>query len=378
METKITSVNITSFRGLRHLEIMNLGDVNIITGDNNSGKTSFLEAIMMLASPNSLSNIVFTSRLRELGKVPQLLSRSRLMTFSAFSYLFDIRKDDSLIELSGDYGSNKIKLKIEGSFEKVLIDEFMINDLIAKSKYSPSKTRELENLEEEIESFIGTHSFSYLEKSNSYFEKNIELNKFNIDYIPRRRKEINNYFQFTFLSSIDHIIKDSINSLIKNIEYKEEVIKILSIFDNTIKDLIIVNSDDRYLHCIVDINDKILPLSFYGDGIKKVISLAAGILLSKNGVLLVDEIETSIHKKTMARVFNWLIDTCSKFSVQLFISTHSIEAVDQFLQCNPKAIKNDQIRVVTLKKNEDNTVARVLTGQEAINLRENFDMELRG
>ena len=38
-----------------------------------------------------------------------------------------------------------------------------------------------------------------------------------------------------------------------------------------------------------------MPLSTYGDGIKKVIALAGRIADAQNGILLIDEIETSIH-----------------------------------------------------------------------------------
>ena len=41
----IGRVLVENYRGIRKLEIGNLRQVNIITGPNNSGKSSFLEAI---------------------------------------------------------------------------------------------------------------------------------------------------------------------------------------------------------------------------------------------------------------------------------------------------------------------------------------------
>lgn len=39
----INSINIETFRGINNLKLDNLAEVNILTGDNNSGKTSILK-----------------------------------------------------------------------------------------------------------------------------------------------------------------------------------------------------------------------------------------------------------------------------------------------------------------------------------------------
>ncbi|EEM81317.1 AAA ATPase [Bacillus thuringiensis serovar huazhongensis BGSC 4BD1] len=369
-------MEVVSFRGIQNLKVENLGGINIVTGNNNSGKTSFLEAMMMLSVPESLLNIIRVARLRESGKLYMPMLRNRLLSFQVFSYLFNKKSEGLNLLINGNYGSSRITLSIEGEFQKLLLDEFMIKDLLSNSRYSKSRYKEIESLDEEVETFIGKHSYSV----NDIIDEKKELffNKYILDEILRNNRRIHNNFKYNFISSIDHIIKDFINVIIKNIDFKKEVIEILNIFDEDIEDLVIVEDDDRYIHCIVSKNNGLMPLSIYGDGIKKVIALASGIISSKNGILLVDEIETSIHKKIMPRVFHWLIESCRKFSVQLFLTTHSLEVVDEILNANPSAIEKDVLRLVTLKKNETRTIARVLTGEEAIKLRNNFDMELRG
>lgn len=376
MTNKITSMEVVSFRGIQNLKVENLSEINIITGNNNSGKTSFLEALMMLSAPQSLFNIIRVARLRESLKLYPPMLRSRLLSFQVFSYLFNKKSEELNLSINGIYGSSHVILKIEGEFQKMLLDEFMIKDLLINSRYSKSRYKEIESLDEEVETFIGKHSYSI----NDIFKENKELifNKYILDEVLTGNRNSQSNFKYNFISSIDHIIRDSINVIIKNIDFKKEVIEILNIFDEDIEDLVIVESDNRYIHCIVSKNNGLMPLSIYGDGIKKVIAVASGIVSSKNGILLVDEIETSIHKKIMPRVFHWLIESCRKFSVQLFLTTHSLEVVDEIFNANPLAIENNCLRLVTLKRNETNTIARVLTGKEAMKLRNNFDMELRG
>ena len=50
-----------------------------------------------------------------------------------------------------------------------------------------------------------------------------------------------------------------------------------------------------------------MPLTTYGDGIKKVIALANAVASIKDGILLVDDYETAIHPKAMDQVFRFLL-----------------------------------------------------------------------
>ena len=74
-----------------------------------------------------------------------------------------------------------------------------------------------------------------------------------------------------------------------------------------------------------------MPLSSYGDGIKKVLSIASGIARAVDGVLLIDEVETAIHTRYFEDIFRFIASACRKFGVQVFITSHSIEAIDGFL-----------------------------------------------
>jgi AAA15 family ATPase/GTPase len=74
------------------------------------------------------------------------------------------------------------------------------------------------------------------------------------------------------------------------------------------------------------------PLYVFGDGLKKTLMLALTLLTTKNGVLLIDEIETSIHVSALTKVFSWLVETCRRQHTQLFVTTHSLEAIDAMLQ----------------------------------------------
>ena len=52
-ELALPSLGIHNFRGLRELKISRLGRSNLITGKNNVGKTTILEALRLYCHPGS-------------------------------------------------------------------------------------------------------------------------------------------------------------------------------------------------------------------------------------------------------------------------------------------------------------------------------------
>lgn len=76
MELKVGSLQVQRFRALRDVQIDGLGRVNLLTGRNNTGKSSLLEALRILAweaSPSVMHDIL---RFREEDVGSAELSRS--------------------------------------------------------------------------------------------------------------------------------------------------------------------------------------------------------------------------------------------------------------------------------------------------------------
>lgn len=127
----------------------------------------------------------------------------------------------------------------------------------------------------------------------------------------------------------------------------------------------------------------LMPLSTYGDGLKKVLLLGSSIIKAEKGVLLIDEVETAIHIDAFVDVFKWFIKACEKYNVQVFMTTHSIEVIDSILEIQDTEENVDffreSLRVITIKNSidENRTVVRNLDGFKAHEAREDFGLELR-
>ena len=118
-----------------------------------------------------------------------------------------------------------------------------------------------------------------------------------------------------------------------------------------------------------------MPVSTYGDGIKRVLMLANAIAQSAGGILLIDEVETAIHAQYYNDIFRFLVKACRQFEIQLFITTHNIEAFNSLLstQDYEEQQDRDDITVLTLKKTWQQTLIRNMSGREVSRNRETFE-----
>ena len=97
-------------------------------------------------------------------------------------------------------------------------------------------------------------------------------------------------------------------------------------------------------------------------------------------ILLIDEIETSIHAKYYEKIFSFVILACKQFNFHLFITTHNMVALDTLLNVqNYDTNKEDSVSVITLKKDKDSskTLSIVLLGKRVLSNRVNFGFEIR-
>src|SRR5215211_5658327 len=62
-------VRIQNFRQFRDLTLDNLAQINLITGANNTGKTSLLEALLLHASPTSPNIVLIIAGQREMASI---------------------------------------------------------------------------------------------------------------------------------------------------------------------------------------------------------------------------------------------------------------------------------------------------------------------
>lgn len=95
----------------------------LIVGDNNSGKTSVLEAVMLLRNTSEFSNVLNVIRLRDNG----FYSPFRMSIYDSFLFMFNPEKEEKRIEAEGVINGKLIGTSVSGTVENVLVDMTELN-----------------------------------------------------------------------------------------------------------------------------------------------------------------------------------------------------------------------------------------------------------
>jgi len=360
----LKDVDIISFRGIQNLSIKNLGVINLIVGDNNCGKTSVLESIELLRSSGNLANVYRVARQRE-----SLSGYSTNSIYDNFICMFPHDGSTLRVEVVGVCKNELISCKISGKQDRVLIDAKELDKSILRQNTDISG-----DLETDV--FNGSISVQY---GGNTKNEEVSVNRYSrLSGTPSGAKD---KFNIVYVAPFEHLRGNVLTQIIKSQEYKEVCLKALQLFDSDIEDMMIQRSDigNRPVEYLRHKKLKDMPISTYGDGIKKVLVLSNAIAQASGGILLIDEIETAIHKKYYDDIFRFVLKACKTFGVQVFVTTHSLEAIDGILatQDYDEQDSSDDIKVITLKRDEDSTLSRVLPGRDVYRNREAFGFEVR-
>lgn len=361
----ISALHIETYRGIKNLNLEDFTGVNILTGNNNCGKTSVLELLNTLIDPTQAQ--IWQSLIRR----PFGLGRN-ISFYEGFIDLFDKASNEepkirySIID--SEHKEHDVSAFYEIKQESVATSTA---NQKAKVKFSTEEKRiianrlylsffyngQFKNIYK-IYEFQDTPDFLLEGENNSAFHKTIV-------YVSPTAHSKNTVF-------LDEVLNNS--------ELYPEMLKVLRDFD---PDIISINqysspvSSNEYCGILTKKFKNALPLNMYGDGMKKVILLMSAVVVARGGVLLIDEFETAIHTSAMTDIFSWILKTCKKLDVQLFMTTHSKEALQKVLALNSEPELKDDITLYTLYKKGEKNISRRLSAERAIEADENFNQELR-
>lgn len=364
MEKYLQQFSIHEYKGMRDLTLDNLNFINILTGDNNSGKTSVLELLSSIDNPQNTGAWLLCSR------TDSLRSRNRLY-FNGFYNMFPIDKDEKNIAYSFIDKNGKLNtVELMAEIEETQISEREMYRLNGLLRTGSTKR------EDEIMDVLCMHLYTYI-NSEKVNEDSI------YDFQSRISKFVNKKVHFirtTYVSPVDHAIGVlKLDDILSDSELYEEMLKILQAFDDNITNINALKNDNNPFFTeymvLTKNHSKALPLTAYGDGMKKALLLLSAVVKARNGVLLLDEFETAIHTSAMDAIFSWLLKSALKLNVQVFLTSHSKEAIEKIMQCSSEL--QPYINLYTLYKFEGKNYVRTMTCREAINAQDNLGLELR-
>ena len=339
-QSQFSGIHVESYRGISGLTLDAPGRVNLIVGVNNAGKTSLLEAIYLLAHQNDelalLDAIHWRGRME--GDPPPFWLVEQLPGFARISGRFDEMPDNGTSVEFGVSTAPEPEVEDQTSF---------LSKLVIESDYGALAQRT------DVEFFGDRPRRTRFEGRNwlcrSAFTSPFVANR--PETLARCNKAS---IEAGTKGQIIDFIRERVDPGLRNIEMSDRFSRFL------------VTHDDF---------EKAPDLAVFGEGVRRVFEIGLLFADVRGGVLLVDEFENAIHTELLAEFTRLVQDLAVARNVQVFLSTHSKEAIDAFVSNGQRA---DDVVGYAISRNAGDVEARRYAGDRLRKLHETVDFDLRG
>lgn len=353
------NIEIKNFRGIGHLKIEDFSRVNVFIGQNNSGKSSVLESLLLVAG---MSN----------PDLPLSLNKARTRIFRV-AYLRETR-----------YQFYNLDIKNTPEFSSLQFDGIR-RHLQIKLFYKESADDGVQSIDEPIvlsETVRMPNTIEMLfDVTNSQgtkrFRSSLSVNQSDV---PSRQEPAKEYVEnnYAILFSSDLLSSNLANDLSELFKRKQKdlLLNYLQLFDARINAIDILNND-----VYIGYNDvrEMLPVSMSGDGLRRYLNIVAGSANPLNTAILIDEIDNGLHYSAYKKLWEAIFALATATNKQIFVTTHSKEtlgSLNEMLEEHPEY--QQEMRLYTIAKTLNKGHQAYKYTNEGLSGACENDVELRG
>lgn len=305
------SVSIKGFRGFKNVSVEDCRRVNVIVGENGSGKTAFLEAIF-LAAGASVELAMRTKQWRGFESVTAGGSQKQLDEALWGDLFHNFQGEaEASVRLAGTAAHERF-LKME------LIPSEQVSIPVPKAK---GKAKIDTTVKESGISFTWTGPY----RAKQYSVASFKDGKLTYQNPPEAPILAAFFAANQTASSQETVIRYS--DISKRFRTRP-VLKAFRELFPSVSDLSIeLVLATPMVFATVEGHETKMPIQLLSGGMTKLASIMIAIPTVKEGVLLIDEIENGFYYKKLPLVWENLASLADEYDVQLFVSTHSYECL---------------------------------------------------
>ena len=325
-ENHLTYFKIQNFKRFDSFEMENIGQFNLIVGDNNVGKTSVLEGLLFSSDGDS-----------SLADLFQTLIYRRLIIGDE-NKVFANLTDDNLWKLIFKNLNQSLKINSEYISEKEEINwELILHKDLNEADWQAINRK------------------GYKKDEPSIFKKGLRVSsgsKMDRNFYPFSRTTneeiVMNFGYLPFVPTNLGYGLDLLDFYYKKInadkdlrrEFEANLRTFIPKLEETRTQKMLNDLD--FICVILEDENGIYPLTRFGDGVIKLTRVLLEILMAKGNRLMIDEIETGIHFSRLKDFWKTVILLCKKYDVQLFATTHSLECQRYFVEAFSELEEEDR------------------------------------
>lgn len=360
---------IEGYRGFRVFQMEQLGRVNLLVGTNNSGKTSILEALHLLASEGNPSVIW-----RILARRGERLDREDTrggaeLDLSHLFYGHEFRPGSSFGFLStSNYGPRRsLAYHVSEVTRGQSPDLFSPRDEAIGSRMVLTAVSDgAEPYSNYLLSRRGGITLDALDSSRRARRESIEL-------MPARFVSTESLSVSELAAMWNQIVlTDAENRVLSALRFLEPKIERIAPLTN-MRATSATGSRGGFLVKMADQATPI-PIGSLGDGTWRMLALAISLAEAAGGVLLVDEIDTGLHYTVMSGMWKIIFEAAKTLDIQVFATTHSYDCVQSLAELSYHSGDDGEI---TIQRIEPENSRAVLYSGKQIRIAATRDVEVR-
>ena len=339
----ITEALIRNFKCFKQLTLPDLGRITLIGGRNNVGKTALLEALFLFFDRIPPNMILKQYGWRGLGNV---ISTPAGMWVPIFRN-YDLEKQISISVWIDD--------KKESATYRYN-PSFMLEGLPPNEMPHGSGEKSVRTDIEPIPSF--SLDIEYDDGSKSKKTAHLIIS-------PKGAPGVKHDYSVTGLRTVVFLpakiqitAKETSDrfSKLKKTGREKDVVRFLRLIEPRLENIaVITEGPEPVIYGDIGLSEMI-PISFMGGGMVRLLDIILAIAECKNTVVFVDEFENGIHHSILPKIWEAIGNATHDYNSQVIATTHSyecLEAVHRGLGSRP-----DDLRYIRLDREDDVITAK--------------------
>lgn len=329
-----SEVIVNRYKTLSDLRLSNLRQFNLFVGENNSGKTTCLEALYCQTLMNDLPRYV------------ELIQfRNRAGNQVSLSWILD------------QLGPISISTSVNGVSCATTIEVEQTVEKVTKRGYIGTLKGCSQSDGNQFDSVI--HAY----EGGKYDERYQRL----VHICPSAITSPYRYNADWLFEAHNYVLNEDM--------YDELMWFIRNEVDCTIKEIqaSVTTQGRRFIVTSTQLS-KGIDLAQYGEGLQRIFEISLFIMSCRGGCVMIDEVESGIHKRLVAPFIQFIDKLSVLCNVQVFATTHSREAVELIVENVPPR----RLSVARLERNESGSITAVQsTGEEVKFMFDNGEIDIR-
>lgn len=299
------NIRIKNFRAFDEIVINGFKRINIISGLNATGKSTLLETLFLsvdLSNPSCL--------------IRPYQARGLLLSGNDLEYLIRDKSIEASIHVKFSHGDHDIQV----NFGKPDIGTVTV----ASSANNIGVVRHLNTPD-----LVGINLISKV-TGRSQSSRRMFVNQTGAEISSTSMHEgMAENVVATFLDqavkSAPQEVADRVSKVIRSHRRSELIGYIKRLFP-AIDDISILQ-DGEVSQVYAVVRDNFIPIRLMGSGVHASFELISAIMISKDGVILMDEIDSLLHFSVVPKLWSLVGELSRSQNVQIFAVTHSKEAI---------------------------------------------------